>query len=279
MRFFSHLVHVVQWAARDWWAFVWGNIVLAAFITAGTAVVGLYLMPIAAANFPILRPYAGGDTMDSVVQGLLLAGVAAVVLFLVFLALAPSRIYERDQRLVQKAHESIDSIRLELKEVKDSSRPRFKVTIPHIVRGSGSDGCPVLILVVRVANTGAPSILDRWRLVCPTPHGEVVGKSQQITATLTMQFSNALVEYPPHDALYVKTLASPVATGVALTGVIPFAFPDLSREEMEALDLSQLSLTCVDVHETTVHAEPILNADPSPPMIFPGTSAVGINIE
>jgi hypothetical protein len=122
-----------------------------------------------------------------------------------------------------------------------------------------TDNDTVLMLVVRIKNQGAPTILDNWRLTVTYP-----GMAPKEAILLTPPPGTMLGPKPADltfssaDFLPDKTITNPIPTGGAVTGNLMFLVRGISpAAPIEVVKGAQLDLYFKDVggSEKHIHAE------------------------
>jgi len=78
-------------------------------------------------------------------------------------------------------------------------------------------------VIASIVNRGAPSSADRWTLSVQLPGGEIYeGVIRPIPATFGFRFPGEAREFRGADALYEKTLTSPIPSGGKVRGILWF---------------------------------------------------------
>ena len=113
--------------------------------------------------------------------------------------------------------------------VGQAQRPQLNVRVQELNIGQIEHGIyPLAVLVVRISNSGSPTIAEDWQLTA-----QPAGSSQQIkaipsripnTVTLIGAPGRDTVTYYAKDALYDKVSSVPIPHGGEQTGLLAFGF-------------------------------------------------------
>jgi len=223
-------------AAGMWWEFVWSNFLLAAILSAAVFVLGAVAKSDSETLRESFRQWREAP-MNNIYEWIW-GGVGVLALvgvsFLVFLfVVSPQQIYsEQSGKLEAAATEA------------NTGRPNLTGEIEGYCCGMLSNKhialtAPYVAFRVMVRNTGAPSIVDDWRLVFEKPNGERIkglpvffrGDGPIMTDDDEKPAVKAGMAQVTEATTVFDKNTTPVPSGGVLRGWAPFVFPNHTAEE------------------------------------------------
>lgn len=91
----------------------------------------------------------------------------------------------------------------------------------HLAREPAKPQDLQVLVIASIVNRGAPSSADRWALSVQLPGGEIYeGVLRKIPANFVFRFTGEAREIRGSDALYEKTLTTPIPSGGKVRGIL-----------------------------------------------------------
>jgi hypothetical protein len=124
--------------------------------------------------------------------------------------------------------------------IKELSNPDLTGQIEFFSGGGNPAGAPVLtkdtfmFLLIRIWNTGAPSVIRELKTTVKTPGGRLVeGSPMIIPGSIRMTDKDGHeIAYSMKDSLIVKAAETPIPRNGSAEGFVIVAFKDLPKEEV-----------------------------------------------
>ena len=137
---------------------------------------------------------------------------------------------------------------------KNSPRVSLRIhSISYAADPNTQDSC-VVLFTVSVRNTGAPTIVDGWRLAVEDTSGLVIERLA-IPAVLRWQYPNGLFAYQSEEAIYSKVGDVPVPTGGKKVGISLWKIRGTSMTEaLENRRKLKFRLSARDVNDKEIVA-------------------------
>jgi hypothetical protein len=192
----------------------------------------------------------------------------------------------RIQRAHEKSLEDRDEEARQLKEAlaaeKDKNTPKLSAEIVLLIKGemdvnNGQSSLPMIAAIIKVKNTGAPSIADRWRIIVTINGTDYLGVQHQLMQRMRFHGENGMVvEYSGEDSLAERTANNPIPTGGQVTGIILCFFDTLTAEQVHN---NPMRVTFLDVYGCEQVATLSAGGVSGVPMGLPGANLLSVNTE
>jgi hypothetical protein len=153
--------------------------------------------------------------------------------------------------------------------------PRIVAKIDSIILGTDPyrSTRTMLVLVISARNAGMPTILEDWRVSAALNDGRVLsGELQRIPDSITFGSpDHDALQYFGKDAIYEKTLMTPIPTGGIVRGILWARFDGFSSAQFSSTT-PRISVTFDDVAGQKYAIEATVKAGSDKPMYYPGMS-------
>lgn len=149
--------------------------------------------------------------------------------------------------------------------------PVLRANIDAIVNSQIPDKSGTfLFVIVSVRNSGTPTSLEDWQLSAKLLNGtEHEGKSSYIPKVVTLEGEMGKLNFTDADALYNKTIDTPLVNGAMVRGLLWYRFDDLDVSAFRQAGTS-LILSFKDVLGTLHRHEMSVSGISGKAMYLPG---------
>jgi hypothetical protein len=195
---------------------------------------------------------------------------------------APVRIQRAHEKTLEDRDEETRQLKEALVAEKDKNTPKLSAEIVLLIKGemdvnNGQASLPMIAAIVKVKNTGAPSIADRWRIIVTINGTDYLGVQHQLMQRMRFHGENGMVvEYSGEDSLAERTANNPIPTGGQVTGIILCFFDTLTAEQVHN---NPMRVTFLDVYGCEQVATLSAVGVSGVPMGLPGANLLSVNTE